>query len=174
MLLHLLSIRTPPYRFTMSIHFADLSVYCEYFQFYIRDGGLAPAAPTDWNYGDIEALVKLKDGLIAIRTASDLSVDVKVEITDSEPEVTLENFDHVVRCSLTLTTGYLQVHECIGEEKLRLKVQPGAYSALLLYSNLNAAQTANGDGGDSYHLYFWLGKSEPLKIIKDVNDDDAI
>jgi hypothetical protein len=149
-----------------TIHRAALQVFADYHQFYVQDGGVNPDAPTEWSEEDVARRVKVAANLVVVCPVRNMSVPVEVEVVTAEPAVDLGAFDHVAKCSLSLPTGYLQLHECTGGELLRLSVAPGTYSVLVLFSALGSLDDSGLEGRDSYRVVLWPGSDQPLSVVK--------
>lgn len=150
-----------------TIHRAALQVFADYHQFYVQDGGVNPDAPTEWSDEDIERRVKVAANVVVVCPVRNMSVPVEVEVATAELSVHLGAYDHVAQCSLSLPTGYLQVHECTGGELLHLSVAPGTYSVLVLFSALGSLDESGLNGEDSYRVVLWPGTDRPLAVVKD-------
>jgi hypothetical protein len=156
-----------------TLHRAELEVFADYHQFYIQDGGINPAAPTDWSEEDVAHRVKVAANVVVVCPVRNMSVPVEVEVSTTEPSVDVGAYDHVVRCSLSLPTGYLQVHECTGGERLRLSVQAGTYSVLVLFSALGSLSEDGLEGEDRYRIFLWPGRELPLMVVKAWSESEA-
>ena len=82
----------------------DLVVFADYHQFYIWDAGIAPYAPEDYTDEDIERMVKVAPNVVVIMPIPNMNVSVQLRLHNSEPDVDLAAWDHVVDCSLDLPT----------------------------------------------------------------------
>jgi hypothetical protein len=148
------------------LHSATLDVFADYHQFYIQDGGIFPDAPVDWTDEDVASRAKVEDNIVVVCPVRNMDVPVTIEVADNEPSFALADYDHVVRCSLALPTGCLQVHECTGGELLRLAIREGTYSVVVLYSGLDTLSEDGLDGEDRYHVILWPGQPSPLVVLK--------
>jgi hypothetical protein len=148
------------------LHHATLDVFADYHQFYIQDGEIFPDAPVDWTDEDVANRAKVEDNIVVVCPVRNMDVPVTIDVVDSEPAFTADDYDHVVRCSLELPTGCLQVHECTGGELLRLGIAAGTYAALVLYSGLGTLSEDGLDGDDHYRIILWPGEPSPLVVLK--------
>lgn len=143
-------------------------LFADFHQFYVLDAGTnALAQELSWTDADITHHALVADHLVVICPIRNMTVPVTLELYEAEPAIDLTPYDHVVRCSLNLPTGQLQVHECTGGESLRQAVTPGCYSVLALYSGLNTINEMGLEGDDAYRLLLWpTSKDEPLTVLK--------
>ncbi|WP_157598037.1 MULTISPECIES: hypothetical protein [unclassified Rhizobacter] len=142
-------------------------VFADYNQFYVQDGGIFPDAPTDWTDVDVERRAKAAANVLVICPLRNATVPVTLEVFDSAPTIDLAGYDHVIRCSLDLPTGNLQVHECTGGEVYSRAVPPGTYTVLALFSGLNSLSENGLDGEDSYRLVIWASRTPvSLEVLK--------
>ena len=86
-----------------------LEVFADYHQFYLWDRETNPLAPTDYTDQDVQNMVKVAPGVVVIQPVRNMTVPVKLEVHETEPECDATEWDHVVECSLDLPTGKLQV-----------------------------------------------------------------
>src|ERR1700741_4911933 len=69
---------------------------CDYFQFYVEDGGTEPdTGSADYCTEDINNRMAIATGNTGISTASYDNVSVSVEIHDEPPELSLARWDHI-------------------------------------------------------------------------------
>lgn len=148
------------------LHLADLSLFADYYQFTVQDGGVFPDAPTDWTSDDIDRRVKVAPNVVVVCPLRNDTVPVQVEVHDRAPQIDLDGYDHAVRASLDLPTGILQIHECTGGERLRLTLAPGPYAVLALFSGLETIDEAQGEGEDTYRVLLWPDASAPVDVLK--------
>ncbi len=156
-----------------TLHRAVLQVFADYHQFYVQDGGISPAAPTDWSDHDVATRVKVADHVVVICPVRNMSVPVIVEVVSAEPHFTFEGLDHIVRCSVDLPTGKLQVHECTGGEVLWLTIESGTYSVLVFFAGLGLLSENGLEGEDCYRVTLWPGAKCPTTVLKVWPSDGA-
>ena len=149
-----------------TLHRAELEVFADYNQFYVQDGGVFPDAPSEWSDADVERRVKVEANVVVVCPIRNMSVPVEIEVHTSEPSFSLAEYDHAARCSLALPSGYLQVHECTGGERLHLSVEPGTYGVVALFSHLGSVSENGLKGEDRYRVLLWPSMESELQILK--------
>ena len=146
---------------------AEVEVFADYHQFYVWDAGMDPVAPEDWSDRDVANRAKTAEHVLVVCPVRNMTVPVRISLYAKEPAFDLSLYDHVVRASVALPTGQLQVHECTGSEVLAWKVEPGTYRVLALFAGLNTLSDDGLEGQDTYHVALWLGQPAPLQVVKE-------
>ena len=101
-------------------------VFADHHQFYVQDGGINPEEPTDWTDEDVERRAEVADNVVVICRLRNMTVPVTRELHEAEPAIDLSGYGHAVECSVDLSTGVLQVHECTGSEVPKRTVKLGS------------------------------------------------
>src|SRR5215467_7944100 len=143
-----------------------LEVFADYHQFYLWDRETNPLAPTDYTDQDVQNMVKVAPGVVVIQPVRNMTVPVKLEVHETEPECDATEWDHVVECSLDLPTGKLQVHECTGGPVLDLDLDPGPYRVRALFAGLSTLSADGLEGDDEYTVVLWKGSPTSLRVVK--------
>lgn len=144
----------------------DLTIFADYFQFYLWDAGVRPGAPVDYVEEDLIRRVKVEENVVVVQPVRNMDVPVRIELHDADPGCDLDDWDHVVECSLHLPTGQLQVHECTGEARLDLAVAAGVYRVRALFAGLDTLLESGLEGDDRYVVALWPGDATPLRVVK--------
>ncbi len=101
-----------------------------------------------------------------------MTVPAIVEIYDTSPsnsyhEQLLEAADHVVECSIELSSGILLILGNVYlSEAPRIFVSPGNYQVRIYYIGLSTISEDGLDGDDKYQAIFWGGNHLDTKILK--------
>ena len=90
-----------------------LSLFADYFQFYIQDETVTGDLSDAWNEEAVDRLLAIAPGTIGIGTVRNMDVPVVVEIRDREPDDDSSEWDHVVEASLEVTSGRTVIAGCI-------------------------------------------------------------
>src|SRR5689334_1399186 len=144
----------------------ELEVSIDYHQFYLMDAVAEPDAPEDWSNTDVSNRAKVATNIIVVCPVRDFTVLVTVEVHDAEPEVDLEEWQHVVECSIALPSGKCSIEECTGDLQYILNVTPGTYRALLLFAGLDTLSEDEFEGDDHYTILLWQAEPCPLRVLK--------
>jgi hypothetical protein len=144
----------------------SLSLFADYFQFYLWDPGMNPKAPEDYTPPDLERRLKTGPNVVAIVTARNMTVPVTIEIVDAEPSLDIDAWDHVAEASLHLPTGRLQLHECTGGAVADFEVAPGWYRVRSCHGGLDSIDSTGLEGNDRYHLVLWPAPCAELRVLK--------
>jgi hypothetical protein len=151
-------------------------VYASYHQFYIVDSspfryakpGKFPGDPGEaalWNRQEFEDRLAAIPGMLAVSTGSYGYVRVETEIHTSEPELQLDQWDHVTEGPLEMKSQDLMIIGCIDNGGEVLAVTPGFYRVRCCHANLAGARDSN-EGADWYLVQIWPAPSAPVQVLK--------
>ena len=143
----------------------SLEVFADYFLIYVGDGD---------SDADLSALISNESqnirlvytpNRVGIFTARNMSVPLTVEKLGSEPDIDLEDWDHVIECSISLPSGSLLVAGASDylPDATRISAQPGIYRLRIFYGGLDTVSQDGLDGNDKYRIVFW-----PAKKLADI------
>ena len=146
----------------------DLVVYPEYFQFYLQDAKEELDVAEEWQDAE-ETFVVATGKVLGVRTARDQDTPVTIEITDTEPDEDLLEWDHVVDCSIAIPSGELIVSGPTEDlyQAQRIQVMPGIYACRVYFGMLEEVDDDGFEGDDCYKVTLWpSGEQKPIKIRK--------
>jgi|SRR5947209_16165957 len=143
----------------------------DHFQFYLEAEDADPDFESLWDQRKIAEALAAGYGIIAVRTARyDGETEVALELADSRPADSLDEWDKVMECSIQVESGavLLSAPEDGLYEETRTPVPPGIYRALVYYGNLDLAPDGGAEleGRDYYRIVLWPGPPIPLRTIK--------
>jgi hypothetical protein len=138
----------------------------DYYQFYLWDRGMDPEAPVDYNERDVQCRVKTGPNVLVIQPERNMTVAVEVEVHDTEPAYSPDEWDHIAEASLHLPTGQLQVHECTGGAVAEFVVEPGWYRVRSFHGGFATINESRVEGHDHYRAVLWLAPPTDLRVIK--------
>ena len=143
-------------------------LFADYFQVYLMDIEADDDTSEIWN----EEALKLKLGILpntlVVGTFRNVEVPVEVEIFESEPEINLEEWDHVSKGYFTIKSGSCSVFGCTDylPDAAKIEINSGMYSALSLAKGLGSITAEWEDADDLYKVILWPSSSEEYKAIK--------
>jgi len=146
----------------------SLSIFADYFQFYLQDEEVTTEADNVWNDNTIKEQLAVAPGLTVIGTARNMDVPVEIEVRDDAvTEENLASWDKVKECSLEVPSGRIVVLGC-GEyypDATRIEVKPGCYRSRIYYGGLNTITDDGLEGEDHYKIVLWPAEfAEPITI----------
>lgn len=136
----------------MESHF--LEVFADYHQLLLHDEKDDGDHSELWNDESSKQMVVVSDSAVTMLTARDMNVPVEVVIADNEPSYVVDEWDHIVKCSLKLYSGSLVVRgvsDYLPNAK-KIVVAPGQYTVWLLYGGLNTLDEGGLEGEDRYKV----------------------
>jgi len=143
----------------------SLELFADYHQFYVLDSGVGQP-PEDYTDDDVQRRVKIAPSVLAVLAARNTTIPLLVEVHENDPGTSLDDWDHIVECSLELPTGRLQVRECSGAAVLDLQVTPGAYHARVLFAGLGDVSEDGLTGNDRYAVMLWSGAFRAVRVVR--------
>jgi hypothetical protein len=146
----------------------ELSLFADYFQFYIQDEAATGDLSESWNEEATARLLAEAPGVIGIGTARNMDVPVAVEIHDQEPDDDSSAWDHVVEAQLNLASGRIVVAGCTDyfPDAKRVEVPVGSYRARVSYGALKTLSEDGLSGEDHYRVQLWLAPPMPVRVLK--------
>ncbi|QCI67242.1 hypothetical protein [Phreatobacter stygius] len=150
----------------------DGELFADYHQFYLADAGaVATAEPTPWTDADVGRRLHPEDRLVAISTARNMTVPVRVELHDAAPALDLAEADHLVQGSL-LTAGEVVIAGCTDylPDAARFNAPPGHLRVLAVFSGLGTISEDGLEGDDRYVLHLWPGQAVAVTVHRQWDD----
>jgi hypothetical protein len=144
----------------------SFELFADYHQFYLWDEAMSPEAPTDYTEDDVARRLKTAPHVVVVHPVRDMTVPVVVEVHELEPPFDAEAWDHIAECSLTLSSGKLQVHECTGGSVAQFLVPPGTYRVRAFYGALDTLDESGLEGNDHYSVVLWPAPLGELLVLK--------
>ena len=145
-----------------------LSLFADYFQFYIQDETVTGDLSDAWNEEAVDRLLAIAPGTIGIGTVRNMYVPVVVEIHDQEPDDDCSEWDHVVEASLEVTSGRTVIAGCTDyfPDAMRIPVPPAIYRVRVSYGGLDTLSDDGLEGDDHYRLQLWPAASIAVCVLK--------
>ena len=146
----------------------ELSLFADYFQFYVQDEAATGDLSQAWNKEATERLLAVAPATIGIGTVRNTNVPVTLEIRADEPDDDSAEWDHVVEASLDVESGRIVVAGCTDyfPDATRIEVAPGSYRVRASYGALNTLSEDALSGDDRYRLQLWPATAINVRILK--------
>src|SRR6202023_3968554 len=103
------SIVSPPLRAAPNMKSLELSLFADYFQFYVQDETAAGDLSQAWNEEATERLLAIAPGTVGIGTVRNMDVPVTVHVLAQEPDDDSPKWDHVVEAGLDVASGRMVI-----------------------------------------------------------------
>ena len=134
----------------------DLEIFADYFQFYVQDADTKEDFAEDWTDEAVAAMFVAKATAVAIGTARNTNVPVRLEIHQS-PADDPGGWDRQHTASLLVNSGRLQVIGCsdYGPDAFVAAIPPGRHVVRASYFSLEALSEDGLDGDDCYLIQIW-------------------
>ncbi|AOG03316.1 hypothetical protein [Bosea sp. RAC05] len=145
-----------------------LSVFADYFQFYLLDESVDEDLGALWDDEAVERLLAVGRSSIGIGTARNMAVPVAISLFDEAPDLDLDAWDMVNECSLLLRSGRLVIlgGTAYLPDAPRLPVAPGDYRVRISYAGLDTLSENGLEGDDFYRIDIWPAEPGSLVIHK--------
>ncbi len=150
----------------------EIRLYASHHQFYVQDSQPAgdTGADTFWTEDAYHRRLAIAEGILGIGTGSYDFVKVRVEHHLNEPDLNLDDWDHVTECGLDVRTGRVLINGCLSPSGLYFDVKPGFYRVRVCHANLAQSEmeaTENWTGPEDWYLVqFWLAVASDVKVLK--------
>src|SRR5258707_278824 len=117
----------------------ELSLFADYFQFYIQDEAALGDLSQSWSEEAVSRLLAIAPGTIGIGTVRNMRIPVVIEIHDQEPDNDFSDWDHIVEAALDVTSGRIVVAGCTDyfPDAKRIEIPSGSYRARVSYGALD-------------------------------------
>lgn len=152
----------------MKTQLHSLKLFADYFQFYVCDGHFATDISTVWDVVAADRMLAVGADLLAVGTARNMDVPLRLEVHDVEPASDISEWDQVIDCGLSLSGGTVIAFGCTDnpDDAERFSVQPGSYKARVSYANLNDLSADGLEGSDIYRVQLWPGEVGSIAVLK--------
>lgn len=143
------------------------SIFADYFQVYLQDLDHWEDFSADWaNPRVCDDLYIVKNHGLVFVTARNVEVPVLVRTEDHPYE--LDDWDHLIECSIELKSGTFILKGPTDDEKIapRVTLDPGVYRVRVLFAGLNEISEDGLNGEDRYEIHIWSGPLKPSEVIK--------
>jgi len=139
---------------TMQAH--DLEIFADYFQFYVQDADTDENFAEGWTDETVAAMFVSKNTAVAIGTARNTDVPVRLEIHESRPGEP-DGWERQNSAALAVNSGRLQVIGCTdyGPDAFVRLIAPGHYMVRVSYFDLETLSEDGLDGDDRYLVQVW-------------------
>jgi len=142
----------------------------DHFQFYLADENFGADTSSLWNKQAMENMLAADSDIISVGTVRfGGRTNVFIEVRSVPAVYSTENWSRVVECSIKTSSGVFMLFapESNYDDTPRIKVEPGVYSVLVLYENLESvADEMAQTGDDIYHLLLWPGEFREIVVKK--------
>ena len=134
----------------------DGELMADYHQFYLQDASADAEIAIEWTDADLKSRMVMRDGLVVLTTERNMMVPVSVRLSDHEPQIDLQRFDHAVLGHIR-TSGSLVIAGLTDylPDARRLPVPAGDLCVLSLSQGLGTLSTDGLDGDDRYDIHLW-------------------
>nr|QCO92913.1 hypothetical protein [uncultured bacterium] len=145
-------------------------VFADYFEFELLDDGTM--LPIDsFNAETLPDRVVASPGAIGVATVRNYHVPVVIQILANgkiDQSLALDTWDHIVECSIEITTGRLVVFGATDyyPDAPRIPIAPGCYHVTIFFGGLNTLDKGGLHGEDVYLVMLQPGQATETRVIK--------
>ncbi len=147
----------------------NYELFADYHQFYIQDDDEAKGDLGDsWSQEAVDRLLATASGTVGVGTVRNMDVPVSIEVHKSNPNINMNDWEHVVLCSLQCDTGSLVVAGCTDyfPDAARISVAPCVFDVLVCFKGLNTLSEDGLDGDDQYYVFLYPGEPREVTVLK--------
>jgi len=146
----------------------ELSLFADYFQFYIQDEAAVGDLSASWTEETVGRGLAIAPGIIGIGTVRNMHVPVTIEIHEREPEKDFSDWDHVVEAALEVASGRIVAAGCTDyfPDARRIEIPSGSHRVRVSYGALDTLSEDGLSGEDHYRVQLWPGPPTAVHILK--------
>jgi len=144
----------------------QFDLFADYHQFYLWDLDDPGNAGMDWTQADVDARAKVGHKLLVLCPHRNTLVPVALELHSAEPEVSLEEWDHVVEAPLHIASGRMEVATCPCGWIGAFPVEPGPQRVRFSSAGGDTLSFDGLEGDDYYLVQVWPADPRPLEVLK--------
>ena len=97
---------------TTSVRRYQYELFADYFQFYLQDESVKGDLSDSWTPEAVDRLLALAPGTVGVGTVRNMTVPVTVEVLNEPPPDDSDSWDHLVECTLEVSSGRIVVAGC--------------------------------------------------------------
>jgi hypothetical protein len=145
----------------------DGEIFADYHQFYLSDAAGGEEPPTDWTDEALRCRILCTVGELVVSTARNMTVPVRIELHDEQPQIAAETADHIVVGDLC-TSGEIVIAGCTDyrPDAAHRSVPPGNLRAMVVFTGLGTISEDGLDGEDRYVVHLWPGESGGIAVLR--------
>ena len=135
----------------------SFQIFADYNQILLHDDSCEGDLSGLWNGKTYEQMIVTSSNSLSISTARNVDLPVEIVICDDKPLATYEKWDHIVQCSLKVTSGSLVVRGVSDylQNAARISLESGQYTVWVFYGGLNTVSNDCLEGEDHYKIILW-------------------
>jgi hypothetical protein len=129
-----------------------------YFQVTFRDAAAGHLVEDiEWTAEQVHTLNYTSEHTLVLATVRDQIVPVSVILYQEKPSLDLEQYDHVVECSLTMLSDTAVLYTLMDtlQDYRRIPLAAGLYGVWLGYQKLSSLDELGLEGVDCYTIMVW-------------------
>lgn len=145
----------------------DFELYADCYQFHIQDAS-ADAGQLGWSDEALARQLAVAPGVIGIGTVLNDTVSVSMDFIKASPPLSLECWDHVVECSVSVQSGCILAAGWLGDspDAVRVEVRPDIYRVRVNYSVLDPNSETGFKEQGRYLLQLWPAPETAAIVLK--------
>jgi len=146
----------------------NLTIDGNYHQFYLEDGEYPKETDSDfWTEEAFKRHLAICNGCIGFGSMTSLDLNVTVDLFNARPDLNLDQYDHIVEASISVSSGCLVVCGCVDyrPEAKHICVANGEYRVRYCIQDIHTVKN-EFDGKEKYFVWVWPEKRTSVEVIK--------
>ena len=137
----------------------QIRLFADYFQFYIQDEAAKGDLSQSWDSDATARMLAIAPGTVGVGTVRNMDVPVTLEIHEQEPAPDFDEWDHVVECGMTVSSGRVVIAGCTDyfPDAARIDLANGDYRVRASFGALDRVSEDRLEGEDCYRIQLWPG-----------------
>lgn len=149
----------------------ELRIAADYHQFHVVDADLEEGCVPDWTQREVDDLLAVGRGYVAVGTASDGCLGVRIEVHAGRPPIDPEAWDRIAESFVETSAGSVLVRGCMEYEpdSFRLEIPFASMSVRVMSSGLACGTDGSdgeGSGAERHVVQIWPKDVEGTTLVK--------
>jgi len=143
-------------------------IFADYFQFLVMDEASEDDFSAIWSDQSLHRMLAVGKTVVCPGTLRNVDVDVELHVSQRDPSISINGYDHAAEASFSVPSGSLVVMSCTAylPEAPRISVAPGTYQLLFLVSGVGSVNNEWEPASDKYIVYIWPGPWREPKLLQ--------
>ena len=145
----------------------DGSLFADYHQVYLADARDEAVTSTDWTSESLTVRLLSNDRTLTFSTARNMTVPVRVQLYERQPDIDAEKADHVVIGSFR-SSGQIVIAGLndYWPTAPRASVPAGRLCVMVVSSGLGTLSADHLEGQDRYDVHLWPCDREGTTVLR--------
>ncbi len=143
-------------------------IFAENFQFILMDESSEDDFSAVWNDEASERMLAIGETSVCLGTLRNITVPIAIHVSQTEPQINIQEFDHAVSASLSIPSGRLATMSCTDylPNAVRIELPAGIYHLMYLVTGVDSITDETEPADDHYIIHIWPGSPQEPTLLK--------